>query len=56
MQKAGGWEMSSGWTFKRYDLKKDIMKSLIDFSSNALFSWGVAEDIKNSTEHVLEVL
>ncbi|XP_042215260.1 endothelin-converting enzyme homolog isoform X2 [Homarus americanus] len=50
----GGWSITGNWSDENYSLEDDVIRSKIDFNSGALFSWGVAEDDKNSSSHILQ--
>lgn len=39
----------------KYDYVQDIINSKIKMGSGALFSWGIAEDDKNSSNNILQV-
>lgn len=54
-QKMGGWGVSGNWSSENYSLENDIINSKIMLSSEALFTWGVAEDDKNSSQHIIQV-
>ncbi|XP_066972387.1 endothelin-converting enzyme homolog isoform X3 [Macrobrachium rosenbergii] len=50
----GGWSIDGNWTTKGYVVQNDIVMSKVNHSSGALFAWGVAEDDKHSSSHILQ--
>lgn len=51
----GGWSITKNWSTAHYNLTKDVINSKVTYFSDALFSWRVSEDYKNSSSHVLLV-
>nr|XP_053649769.1 endothelin-converting enzyme homolog [Cherax quadricarinatus] len=54
IEKMGGWSITGNWSISEFNLEEDVIKSKVKFMSGALFSWGVAEDDKNSSSHILQ--
>ncbi|KAK7068963.1 Endothelin-converting enzyme 2 [Halocaridina rubra] len=50
----GSWSISGNWSAASYSLEDDIILSKINQTSGALFAWGVSEDDKNSSNHILQ--
>ncbi|XP_037790089.1 endothelin-converting enzyme homolog [Penaeus monodon] len=50
----GGWSIYGNWSAENYDFFEDLVVSKIEYGSGALFSWGVAENDKNSSSHILQ--
>ncbi|XP_042880127.1 endothelin-converting enzyme homolog isoform X2 [Penaeus japonicus] len=53
-EKFGGWSIYGNWSAENYDFFEDLVVSKIEYGSGALFSWGVAENDKNSSLHILQ--
>ncbi|XP_071527173.1 endothelin-converting enzyme homolog isoform X2 [Panulirus ornatus] len=54
IEQMGGWTVTGNWSASNYEVQDDVIMSKVEFSSGALFSWGVAEDDKNSSSHILQ--
>ncbi|XP_045592012.1 endothelin-converting enzyme homolog isoform X2 [Procambarus clarkii] len=54
IEQMGGWSITGNWSASNYSLEDDVIKSKVDFNSEALFSWVVAENDKNSSSHILQ--
>ncbi|XP_050713079.1 endothelin-converting enzyme homolog isoform X3 [Eriocheir sinensis] len=53
IENMGGWSITKNWSTANYNLTKDVIASKVTYFSDALFSWRVSEDYKNSSSHVL---